>query len=616
MFVAFDPGIDWESYDCVIIGAGVAGLLLAEKFSQRGKVLVLEAGGRDLSLSQGEGYYDLEVTGRGYSSIGRRLSVFGGTSNHWGGHSHPLSPTIFNNRQGFPGWPISYADYSLHLKEAQDWLNLGPFEKLPPLSGVERDLLGRAENLGALHFQFSNPLRHFGDDDTQARYASRAGIDIVLDTRVTDILLDSAGGKIERLDLFHLPSSATSTIPVKNLFLAAGGIENARLMLWSARKYADGNPLAGGPNRLPGKYFMDHPSLSPAEIYIDARADLAALAPHIEDDRMVNVVLHPTDTFLAAHDLPRFAMHFQETPQPATTDIEIRTGEDYFVTHSTAYLRILPFFIFEQTPDAGSFVGLSDKSGKDGTPLARLNWYISNEEVQRYRRGVQLFCGLLNQYGLAKARFVGDAAKTDWSTLGFGDAAHHMGTTRMAHTAAAGVVDSNQQVFGLDNMFIAGSSVFPSTDIVNPTMNLAALTARLANFVLGRAATAVGGVYRFGSGRDANKALGAGWATPVFEGVWSSGPQASLTLARNNAHALTVQGTAAGEAQVELEINGTSVYSGPANAIAGKPFPTGEADKLALSLHFTALPVPVPNDPDKIVAEGGHGLFLQGVTLQ
>ena len=102
----------------------------------------------------------------------------------------------------------------------------------------------------------------------------------------------------------------------------------------------------------------------------------------------------------------------------------------------------------------------------------------------------------------------------------------------------------------------------------------------------------------------------------MFEGVWSSGPQASLTLARNNAHALTVQGTAAGEAQVELEINGTSVYSGPANAIAGKPFPTGEADKLALSLHFTALPVPVPNEPDKIVAEGGHGLFLQGVTLQ
>ncbi len=83
---------------------------------QNGRVLVLEAGGRDLSVAQGEGYYDIEVTGRAYSTLGRRLSVFGGTSNHWGGHSHPLSPMIFNNRPGFPGWPIAYADY-LHLPE-------------------------------------------------------------------------------------------------------------------------------------------------------------------------------------------------------------------------------------------------------------------------------------------------------------------------------------------------------------------------------------------------------------------------------------------------------------------------------------------------------------------
>ena len=616
MFVSFDPAIDWASYDFTIIGAGVAGLLLAEKFSKRGRVLVIEAGGRDLSQAQGEGYYDLEVTGRPYSKIGRRLSVLGGTSNHWGGHSHPLSPAIFNNRPGFPGWPISYADYALHLKEAEAWLNLGPFQKAPLVTGVERDLLGHAENLGALHFQFSNPLLHLGDDPTQARYASLPGIDIVLDTRVTDIHLDAGGGRVERLELFHLPSGGTASIPVKLLFLCAGGIENPRLLLWSARKYGDGNPLGGGPNRLAGKYFMEHPSLSPVEIYIDARADLSALAPHLDDGRMVNVVLRPTDQFLAAHELTRFAMHFQETPQPATTDIEIRSGEGFFVNTSTEYLRILPFFIFEQTPDADSFVALSEQRGKDGTPLARLNWHIGDAEVQRYRRGVQLFCGLLNQYGLAKARFVGDAAKSDWSTLGFGDAAHHMGTTRMAHNAAGGVVDSNLQVFGLDNMFVAGSSVFPSTDIVNPTLNLTALTARLANYILGRAATAVGGVYRFGSGRDANEALGAGWGKPVFEGVWSTADIASLTLQRNNAKSLSFRSSAGGQAQVELEINGTSVYSGPANALAGKSFPAGDADRLALALHFSNLPAAAPNGADPLPAEGQHGLFLQGVTLQ
>lgn len=614
MFVDFDPELASAHYDYVIIGAGPAGLLLADKFAPRGRVLVLEAGGRDLSKGQGKGYYDLDVTGRGYATIGERLSVFGGTSNHWGGHSHPLSPSIFDNRPGFPGWPIAYADYALHLPEAQAWLNLGPFDPNEPRSsGIERDLLGHAQNLASLHFQFSNPLRHFGDDPTQAHYATLPGIDIVLDTRVSDIHLDPGGGKVDSIDLLHLPSGKTAQLVVPQLFLCTGGIENARLMLWAARNYATGNPLAGGPNALTGKYFMEHPSVSPVEIYVDARADLAALAPHQVGDRMENVVLRPTDDFLKTHALPRFAMHFQETPQPATTDVEITTARDLFATASTGYLRIMPFFLFEQTPDPQSFVGLSPKRGTDGAPLARLNWHISDEEVQRYRQGVLLFCGLLNQYGLAKARFVGDAASADWSTLGFGAAAHHMGTTRMAHAASGGVVDPNGQVFGLSNMYVAGSSVFPSSDIVNPTLNLVALTARLANYVLNRAAAAIGLTYRFGSGRDANQALGKGWATPEFAGVWSDGDTASLTLTRNGASSLVITCGANGATEVEIDVNGSSVYSGPANNLAGKSFPAGAEERTALVMHFSNL---TSADNPKPGAAKQPGLFLQSVVLQ
>jgi choline dehydrogenase-like flavoprotein len=608
MFVPFDPGLDWAAYDYVIIGAGPAGLFLAEKFSANGRVLILEAGGQDLSLGWGKGYYELDVTGRGYPDIGQRLSVFGGTSNHWGGHSHPLNPIIFDTRPGFPGWPITYADYALHLPEAQDWLNLGPFEREPGTTGIERDLLGHAENLTALHFQFSNPLRHFGDAPTVQRYASVPGIDIVLDTRVTDIKLDPGGTKVVSLEVFHLPSGRTANVPVKLLFLATGGIENARLMLWSARNYAAGNPLAGGPNALTGKYFMEHPSLSPVEIYFDARADLGGLAPHLSNNLMVNVVLRPTDAFLAKHELTRFGMHFQETPQSATTDVEIQTGEGFFVNRSTGYARIMPFFIFEQTPDPGSFVTLSaQKTGKEGTPLARLNWRISDEDVQRYRKGVLMFCGLLNQAGLAKTRFVGDAASADWSMLGFGGASHHMGTTRMAHTAAGGVVDSNCQVFGIDNMYVAGSSVFPTTDIVNPTLNLTALTARLANFILAKQVGSVGVIYRFGSGRDADKALGTGWNPPEFAGVWSKGEVANLSLTRNGATTLTIGGSANGAAQVEVEINGLSVYKGPANALAGPVLPLGKEDAVALTLHLSGI---ASDDAMQ------RGIFLQSVMLK
>jgi len=60
-------------------------------------------------------------------------------------------------------------------------------------------------------------------------------------------------------------------------------------------------------------------------------------------------------------------------------------------------------------------------------------------------------------------------------------AAHHMGTTRMAASAEAGVVDSHCRVHGLANLCIAGSSVFPTGGFANPTLTIVALALRLAD---------------------------------------------------------------------------------------------------------------------------------------
>ena len=225
-----------------------------------------------------------------------------------------------------------------------------------------------------------------------------------------------------------------------------------------------------------------------------------------------------------------------------------------------------------------------------------------------------LFCGLLNQYGLAKSRFTGDSVNADWSSLGFGDAAHQMGTTRMAHTAAGGVVDSNCKVFGIDNMYVAGASVFPTTDYVNPTLNLTALAARLATFILATRTTTTGATYRFGAGRDANAVLGTGWSKPEDAGVWSDGDSATLSLVRNGAKALTFVGAGFGVAQVEVEINGVSVFKGAATDLAGKSMPLGQQDKVVLALHFTELKSPRENGTGTDARE--LGLFLQSLVLQ
>ena len=57
---------------------------------------------------------------------------------------------------------------------------------------------------------------------------------------------------------------------------------------------------------------------------------------------------------------------------------------------------------------------------------------------------------------------------------------HHMGTTRMSNSAQAGVVDSNCRVHGTDNLYVAGSSIFPNATAAGPTIHLMAFAYRLA----------------------------------------------------------------------------------------------------------------------------------------
>jgi len=60
---------------------------------------------------------------------------------------------------------------------------------------------------------------------------------------------------------------------------------------------------------------------------------------------------------------------------------------------------------------------------------------------------------------------------------------HHMGTTRMSADPKQGVVDANCKVHGVSNLFITGSSVFPTGGYANPTLTIIALAIRLADRV-------------------------------------------------------------------------------------------------------------------------------------
>jgi choline dehydrogenase-like flavoprotein len=60
---------------------------------------------------------------------------------------------------------------------------------------------------------------------------------------------------------------------------------------------------------------------------------------------------------------------------------------------------------------------------------------------------------------------------------------HWMGASRMAASPADGCVDRDLRYFGLDNLYVASASTFPSCSSANPTLTLSALALRLGELL-------------------------------------------------------------------------------------------------------------------------------------
>lgn len=116
-------------------------------------------------------------------------------------------------------------------------------------------------------------------------------------------------------------------------------------------------------------------------------------------------------------------------------------------------------------------------------PLSKLNWKISEQERQTVKRLSQLICQEFQRLGLPQPKLSQWLdAKENWES-NFVDRAHPTGTTRMSVNPKEGVVDENCAVHGVEGLFIAGSSVFPTTSHANPTLMLVAMSIRLADWL-------------------------------------------------------------------------------------------------------------------------------------
>jgi len=480
--------------DICIVGAGAAGLTLAQSFAGTPfRVCLLESGGLAPEAAT-QALAGGQVSGLRYMPLqSTRLRYFGGTTNHWAGQSVPLSRIDLQKRGwvAHSGWPISIEELGPWYRKALDILELGqaPFggDYWQASSGYAQLPLA-ADKLQTLVFRFGPPVR-FGQK-YRPLVAESSSIQGYLHANVTEVNSTPDGGHVTELSGATLAGNRF-TVNAKTFILACGAMENCRLLLASKGSSIQG---LGNRNDLVGRYFMEHPNSHAARVlWTDGRFPVL-YKPHLQvaEARLKsNLVI--SESLQRQQRLLNYSAFFLqrngggEHPPGLAQQLEAvilrlsalsgrAIGRDPGPDSQLA-LRL------EHLPHPQSRIRLGEQRDALGMPLTHVHWYIGDQEYESYLRFRRLLVMELGRASLARLGLVGYPDKESWRD-GLGFQYHHMGGTRMHADPASGVVDRQCKVHGIDNLYIAGSSVFPNSGHANPTITIVALAARLAQHIV------------------------------------------------------------------------------------------------------------------------------------
>jgi choline dehydrogenase-like flavoprotein len=487
-----------------IVGAGPAGLALARALRSSGRrVVVLETGG----LETDEGAQLLNegaVVGDPYVGLRQtRHRGVGGTACIWntpvggepGAKYLPLDPWDFEpgDDRVPSGWPIGHDQLAPYYRRAQGVCGLGPFTyDAADWTDPRRPVLALAAPLATGVYQFG-PARLFTHTYPHELGASD---DVHVYDHIVVRELTIVGGAVHAAEASAL-SGARVSVRADTFVVAAGAIENARLLLLSAA--GDGRAPGNAYGQL-GRCLMEHPrdralTLVPSSrswladaTFYDAHAgpdDTVVCGRIAVDGRATRAAGLPgaSLTLLPGHRglWPSTGIAGRIARRMGVPWIAGPTGGHGWSGRSPRRLRTasVPLLInLEQRPDPDNRVELSADRDALGQPRAIMHWRFRRHERDALDALRRTVAAALDDSGIGEVRI--DATATPDP-----NAHHHAGTTRMHADPRHGVVDADLRVHGVENLYAAGASVFPTAGFANPTLTIVALSLRLADHLGG-----------------------------------------------------------------------------------------------------------------------------------
>ncbi|RCL27348.1 GMC family oxidoreductase [Pseudomonas sp. AFG_SD02_1510_Pfu_092] len=462
-----------QHYDVCIIGAGPAGITLGLRLAAAGwSVLVAEGGGREYSaLSQA--LYACQSSGLELYPQEARLRYLGGTSNHWAGRCRPFSASDFAIAPpgNLPGWPIPYAEIARYLPAAMAIVDLPP--------GADFQALNSGLDGGEFEpdrFLLSPPTRFAQKYATALEQTP--GLDLFIHCNCVDLEFDPASGRLAAVVLSDYQRNRQRLL-ASNFVLATGAIENARQLLNSQSLLSAGIVSRDG---LVGGCLMEHLNIDLGTFILKS-----GLAPepreYYTSDAFVDEYKAGKGNVRAAllADVQTYGRtaevkHFLEN---LACDMGVASKIAFVAKFSCPGDGVISTMI-EQFPNLHSRISLLDEQDALGVAKVNVNWALSADDRHTIKC---IGSELARQWADMNLGFVklNDFVYDTSIPLKLSPHAHHMGTTRMASSAQFGVVDSDCKVFGTENLYIAGSSIFATGGASNPTMPLLQFALRLAD---------------------------------------------------------------------------------------------------------------------------------------